>query len=157
VLVRNLKRRPELSDLFGKAGRAMFAVSSFARMRHVLHGLWVVHLRVFMVYGRGQSARTKPVPYAITSLLQEARPKLFERYPPRRLGLSRHEASPRLAAPNNTRRRLRSTVDWHRADLEGTHSLASGLSQTHPTDESLYRCPTPRRSSVAGPAIQEAH
>jgi hypothetical protein len=103
----------------------MFAVSSFARMRHVLHGLQVVHLRVFMVYGPGQSARTKLVPYAITSLLQEARLKLFERYPPRRLGLSRDEASPRLAAPNNTRRRLRSTVDWYRADLEGTHSLTS--------------------------------
>jgi UDP-glucose 4-epimerase len=55
---------------------AKLAVSSFARMLHALHGLQVVHLRVFMVYGPGQHDRTKLVPYAITSLLHAARPKL---------------------------------------------------------------------------------
>jgi nucleoside-diphosphate-sugar epimerase len=55
---------------------AKLAVSSFARMLHALHGLRVVHLRVFMVYGPGQHDRTKLVPYTITSLLNAARPKL---------------------------------------------------------------------------------
>jgi UDP-glucose 4-epimerase len=43
---------------------------------HALHGLQVVHLRVFMVYGPGQHDRTKLIPYVITSLLQGERPKL---------------------------------------------------------------------------------
>jgi UDP-glucose 4-epimerase len=55
---------------------AKLAVSSFARMLHALHGLQVVNLRIFMVYGPGQHDRTKLVPYVITSLLQAEQPKL---------------------------------------------------------------------------------
>jgi nucleoside-diphosphate-sugar epimerase len=55
---------------------AKLAVGSFARMLHALHGLRVVNLRVFMVYGPGQHDRTKLVPYVVTSLLQYERPKL---------------------------------------------------------------------------------
>jgi nucleoside-diphosphate-sugar epimerase len=55
---------------------AKLAMGSFARMLHALHGLRIVHLRVFMVYGPGQHDRTKLVPYVITSLLQGERPKL---------------------------------------------------------------------------------
>jgi UDP-glucose 4-epimerase len=55
---------------------AKLSVGSFARMLHALHGLQVVNLRVFMVYGPGQHDRTKLVPYVITSLLQATRPKL---------------------------------------------------------------------------------
>jgi nucleoside-diphosphate-sugar epimerase len=55
---------------------AKLAVGSFARMLHALHGLQVVNLRIFMVYGPGQHDRTKLVPYVITSLLQAVRPKL---------------------------------------------------------------------------------
>ena len=55
---------------------AKLAAGSFARMLHALHGLQVVHLRIFMVYGPGQHDRTKLVPYVITSLLQGAPPKL---------------------------------------------------------------------------------
>jgi nucleoside-diphosphate-sugar epimerase len=55
---------------------AKLAAGSFARMLHALHGLQVVHLRVFMVYGPGQHDRTKLVPYVITSLLKGERPKL---------------------------------------------------------------------------------
>ena len=55
---------------------AKLAVGSFARMLHALHGLQVVNLRIFMVYGPGQHDRTKLVPYVITSLLRAAPPKL---------------------------------------------------------------------------------
>ena len=55
---------------------AKLAVGSFARMLHALHGLQVVNLRIFMVYGPGQHDRTKLVPYVITSLLQAERPRL---------------------------------------------------------------------------------
>lgn len=55
---------------------AKLAVGSFARMLHALHGLQVVNLRIFMVYGPGQHDRTKLVPYVITSLLRAERPKL---------------------------------------------------------------------------------
>jgi UDP-glucose 4-epimerase len=55
---------------------AKLAVGSFGRMLHALHGLQVVHLRVFMVYGPGQYDRAKLVPYVITSLLQAERPRL---------------------------------------------------------------------------------
>ncbi len=55
---------------------AKLAAGSFARMLHALHGLQVVHFRIFMVYGPGQHDRTKLVPYVITSLLQATRPKL---------------------------------------------------------------------------------
>ena len=68
---------------------AKLAVGSFARMLHALHGLQVVNLRIFMVYGPGQHDRTKLVPYVITSLLQAERAEAFEWYPPGRLGLRR--------------------------------------------------------------------
>jgi UDP-glucose 4-epimerase len=55
---------------------AKLGVGSFARMLHALHGLEVVNLRIFMVYGPGQHDRTKLVPYVITSLLRSERPKL---------------------------------------------------------------------------------
>jgi UDP-glucose 4-epimerase len=55
---------------------AKLAVGSFARMLHALHGLQVVNLRIFMVYGPGQHDRTKLVPYVITSLLRGERPRL---------------------------------------------------------------------------------
>jgi UDP-glucose 4-epimerase len=55
---------------------AKLGVGSFARMLHALHGLQVVNLRIFMVYGPGQHDRTKLVPYVITSLLRSERPKL---------------------------------------------------------------------------------
>jgi len=55
---------------------AKLGVSSFARMLHALHGLRVVNLRIFMVYGPGQHDRTKLVPYVITSLLRAERPRL---------------------------------------------------------------------------------
>ena len=55
---------------------AKLAVGSFARMLHALHGLQVVNLRIFMVYGPGQHDRTKLVPYVITSLLRGEQPKL---------------------------------------------------------------------------------
>ena len=55
---------------------AKLAVGSFARMLHALHGLQVVNLRIFMVYGPGQHDRTKLVPYVVTSLLREEQPKL---------------------------------------------------------------------------------
>jgi UDP-glucose 4-epimerase len=41
-----------------------------------LHELPVVNLRVFMVYGPGQSDQTKLVPYVVTSLLRGEPPKL---------------------------------------------------------------------------------
>lgn len=55
---------------------AKLGAGSFARMLHALHGLRVVNLRIFMVYGPGQHDRTKLVPYVITSLLRSERPKL---------------------------------------------------------------------------------
>jgi UDP-glucose 4-epimerase len=55
---------------------AKLAVGSFARMLHALHGLHVVNLRIFMVYGPGQHDRTKLVPYVVTSLLRGEQPKL---------------------------------------------------------------------------------
>lgn len=55
---------------------AKYAVGSYARMLHALHGLPVVNVRLFMVYGPGQMDRTKLVPYVITSLLRGERPKL---------------------------------------------------------------------------------
>lgn len=55
---------------------AKLAAGSFARMLHALHGVQVVNLRVFMVYGPGQHDRTKLVPYVITSLLHSEPPKL---------------------------------------------------------------------------------
>ena len=47
---------------------AKAAASAYGRMFHALFGLSVVILRVFMVYGPGQSDLKKLVPYVITSL-----------------------------------------------------------------------------------------
>jgi UDP-glucose 4-epimerase len=55
---------------------AKFAASTYGRMFHNLHGLPVVTLRVFMVYGPGQRDETKLVPHVITSLLRGESPKL---------------------------------------------------------------------------------
>ncbi len=55
---------------------AKWAASSYGRMFHALYGLPVVLLRVFMVYGPGQSDLRKLVPYVILSLLKGEPPKL---------------------------------------------------------------------------------
>jgi UDP-glucose 4-epimerase len=55
---------------------AKHAAGSFGRMFVALHELPVVNLRVFMVYGPGQTDQTKLVPYVVTSLLRGESPKL---------------------------------------------------------------------------------
>jgi nucleoside-diphosphate-sugar epimerase len=55
---------------------AKHAAGSFGRMFVALHQLPVVNLRVFMVYGPGQTDQTKLVPYVVTSLLRGESPKL---------------------------------------------------------------------------------
>jgi UDP-glucose 4-epimerase len=55
---------------------AKFAGGAYARMFHRLHGVPVVLLRIFMVYGPGQRDETKLVPYVITSLLRGEAPGL---------------------------------------------------------------------------------
>jgi nucleoside-diphosphate-sugar epimerase len=55
---------------------AKFAGGAYARMFHRLHGVPVVLLRIFMVYGPGQKDETKLVPYVITSLLRGEAPGL---------------------------------------------------------------------------------
>jgi UDP-glucose 4-epimerase len=55
---------------------AKHAAGSFGRMFVALHELPVVNLRVFMVYGPGQTDQTKVVPYVVTSLLRGEPPKL---------------------------------------------------------------------------------
>lgn len=55
---------------------AKFAASAYGRMFHSLHGVPVVMLRLFMVYGPGQGDETKLVPYVITSLLRGESPEL---------------------------------------------------------------------------------
>ncbi|HXF97254.1 MAG TPA: NAD-dependent epimerase/dehydratase family protein [Gaiellaceae bacterium] len=55
---------------------AKLALGSYGRMLHALHGLQVVHLRLFMVYGPGQEDREKLVPYVVTSLLRGVPPRL---------------------------------------------------------------------------------
>jgi nucleoside-diphosphate-sugar epimerase len=52
------------------------AVGSYARMLHALHGLDVVTLRLFMVYGPGHEDAHKLVPHVVTSLLRGDRPRL---------------------------------------------------------------------------------
>jgi UDP-glucose 4-epimerase len=53
---------------------AKFAANTYGRMFHSLHGLPVVTLRIFMVYGPGQRDETKLVPHVITSLLRGESP-----------------------------------------------------------------------------------
>jgi nucleoside-diphosphate-sugar epimerase len=55
---------------------AKFAGGAYAKMFHRLHGVPVVLLRIFMVYGPGQKDETKLVPYVITSLLRGESPGL---------------------------------------------------------------------------------
>ena len=55
---------------------AKSAAGAYARMFHALYGLPVSSLRVFMVYGPGQSDDTKLVPYVISSLLKGRPPEL---------------------------------------------------------------------------------
>jgi UDP-glucose 4-epimerase len=55
---------------------AKMAASTYVRMFHVLYGLSVVNLKVFMVYGPGQRDGTKLVPYVINTLLRGGQPKL---------------------------------------------------------------------------------
>lgn len=55
---------------------AKFAAAAYGRMFHSLHGVPVVTLRIFMVYGPGQRDESKLVPYVITSLLRDEAPRL---------------------------------------------------------------------------------
>lgn len=55
---------------------AKFAAGAYGRMFHSLHGVPVVMLRIFMVYGPGQRDESKLVPYVITSLLRGQSPEL---------------------------------------------------------------------------------
>ena len=55
---------------------AKHAAGSFGRMFVALHDLPVVNLRVFMVYGPGQTDQTKLVPYVVRSLLRGEPPQL---------------------------------------------------------------------------------
>ena len=52
------------------------AATSFGRMLAALHGLPVVNMRLFMVYGPGQADHTKLVPYVVTSFLRGEKPRL---------------------------------------------------------------------------------
>jgi UDP-glucose 4-epimerase len=55
---------------------AKWGALAYARHFRALHGLPVVHLRVFMVYGPGQLDLRKLVPYVAVSLLRGAAPRL---------------------------------------------------------------------------------
>ena len=55
---------------------AKWSASGYARMFHALYQTSVVIAKIFMVYGPGQSDRTKLIPYVITSLLHEEAPRL---------------------------------------------------------------------------------
>ena len=52
------------------------AATAYGRMFHALYGLDVLILRVFMVYGPGQTDLRKLVPYVILSLLRGETPKM---------------------------------------------------------------------------------
>jgi UDP-glucose 4-epimerase len=55
---------------------AKWAGGAYARMFHALHGVPVVNLRLFMVYGPGQRDLKKLIPYTILSLLRGESPRL---------------------------------------------------------------------------------
>ena len=55
---------------------AKWAATGYGRLFDVLYELPVVHLRVFMVYGPGQSDLHKLVPYVTVSLLRGETPRL---------------------------------------------------------------------------------
>jgi nucleoside-diphosphate-sugar epimerase len=56
---------------------AKWGALAYARHFEALHGLPVVHLRVFMVYGPGQLDLRKLVPYVTVSLLRGEAPQLM--------------------------------------------------------------------------------
>jgi UDP-glucose 4-epimerase len=56
---------------------AKWAAHAYARLFHALYELPVVHLRLFMVYGPGQMALRKLVPYVTVSLLRGVAPQLM--------------------------------------------------------------------------------
>lgn len=62
---------------------AKLAAGAYARMFQALYGTPSVWLRIFMVYGPGQSDHTKLVPYSILSLLRGQAPEV--RSPERRV------------------------------------------------------------------------
>jgi UDP-glucose 4-epimerase len=80
VVLAGSMEEPDLGD--GEAvaqspyAAAKSAALTYARMFRALHGLPVVHLRIFMVYGPGQRDLRKLVPYVTTSLLREEAPEL---------------------------------------------------------------------------------
>lgn len=53
---------------------AKLGAGAYARMFHALYGTPSVWLRIFMVYGPGQSDRAKLVPYSVLSLLRGEAP-----------------------------------------------------------------------------------
>ena len=55
---------------------AKLAATGYGRMFHAVYGLSVVNLRIFMVYGPGNSDTKKLVPHAISSLLAGVRPTI---------------------------------------------------------------------------------
>lgn len=80
VVVAGSMEEPDMGDPDAVA-QSPYAVAkwgalAYARHLHALHGLPVVHLRVFMVYGPGQRDLRKLVPYATVSLLRGNAPQL---------------------------------------------------------------------------------
>lgn len=69
---------PENGEKFPSSpyAAAKWASSAYARMFHALYKLPVVLVRVFMVYGPEQKDRTKLIPYATLSLLQQKVPNI---------------------------------------------------------------------------------
>ena len=59
-----------------------WASAGYARMFHTLFGLPVILLRIFMVYGPGQTDTSKLIPYVIRSLLRGEAPKLSSGHRP---------------------------------------------------------------------------
>jgi UDP-glucose 4-epimerase len=80
VVLAGSMEEPDLGDPDAVA-QSPYAVAkwgalAYARHLHALHGLPLVHLRVFMVYGPGQLDLRKLVPYVTVSLLRGEAPKL---------------------------------------------------------------------------------
>jgi nucleoside-diphosphate-sugar epimerase len=80
VVLAGSMEEPDMGDADAVA-QSPYAVAkwgalAYARHFQALHGLPVVHLRVFMVYGPGQLDVHKLVPYVTVSLLRGDAPKL---------------------------------------------------------------------------------
>jgi UDP-glucose 4-epimerase len=80
VVLAGSMEEPDLGDPDAVA-QSPYAVAkwgalAYARHLHALHGLPMVHLRVFMVYGPEQLDLRKLVPYVTVSLLRGEAPKL---------------------------------------------------------------------------------